>query len=241
VHVNDLHTSRHLRLVIADDSYLVREALTRILAEVSGLEVVRSCGDRDSLLAAVRKDKPDVILTDIRMPPTGTDEGIQVARELRHSDPQLGVVVLSQFSEPGYVLELLESGSAGRAYLLKHRVSEPGQLVAAIEAVAAGESLIDPAVVDTLVQARTRAARSPVSQLTAREQDVLSEIAQGKSNAAIARSLFLTKHAVEKHVNAIFMKLDLGSPEDVSRRVMAALMFLADAQPSTDGAPLGHR
>jgi DNA-binding NarL/FixJ family response regulator len=227
-HTGDPPARRRHRVVIADDDYLVREALRRILAEISSIEVVRGCEDRDSLLEAIRDEQPDAVLTDIRMPPTSTDEGIQVARELRTTAPQIGVVVLSQFADPSYVLELLEGGSARRAYLLKQRISDAGQLVAAIEAVIDGESLIDPVVVDSLVRARTHTSHSALAQLTARERDVLAEIAQGKSNGAIAKSLFLTKHAVEKHVNAIFTKLDLGSPEDVSRRVMAALMFLAD-------------
>jgi DNA-binding NarL/FixJ family response regulator len=230
----DPSPSRPLRLVIADDDYLVREALTRILTDVTSMEVVRSCQDRDSLLEAVRDQRPDAILTEIRMPPTRTDEGIQVARALRRTDPDVGVVVLSHFADPSYVLELLESGSAGRAYLLKQRVSDPRQLVAAVEAVVAGESLIDAVVVDALVRSRTHGARSQLSQLTAREHDVLAEIAQGKSNGAIARSLVLTKRAVEKHVNAIFMKLDLRTSEDVSRRVMATLIFLADGRPSAE-------
>jgi DNA-binding NarL/FixJ family response regulator len=224
---SEVQANQPIRVVVAEDAYLVREALVQILARADGIEVVRTCQDRDSLLGAVREAQPDVVLTDIRMPPTGTDEGIQVARSLRETDPDVGVVVLSQFADSSYVLSLLESGSAGRAYLLKERVRNPGQLVAAITSVVAGESVIDPAVVDVLVQARAQASRSPLSQLTAREHDVLAEIAQGKSNAAIARSLFLTKRAVEKHVNAIFMKLELGSPEDVSRRVKAALMYLA--------------
>jgi DNA-binding NarL/FixJ family response regulator len=224
---SELQSDQRIRVVIAEDAYLVREALLQILARVEGIEVVRTCQDRDSLLTAISEERPDAVLTDIRMPPTGTDEGIQVARTLRQTDPEIGVVVLSQFADPSYVLSLLESGSAGRAYLLKERVRNPVQLVSAITSVAAGESVIDPAVVEVLVQARAQASRSPLAQLTAREHDVLAEIAQGKSNAAIAASLYLTKRAVEKHVNAIFMKLELGSPEDVSRRVKAALIFLA--------------
>lgn len=217
-----------VRLVIGEDAYLVREALTEILDRVESIDVVRSCEDRDSLVAAIGEEHPDAVLTDIRMPPTGTDEGIQVARLLRETDPQIGVVVLSQFADPRYVLELLETGSAGRAYLLKDRVSDTTQLVSAIEAVAAGGSVIDPTVVELLVRARSRTESSPLATLTPRENDVLSQLAQGESNAAIAASLYLTKRAVEKHVNAIFMKLELGSPDDVSRRVKAALLFLAD-------------
>jgi DNA-binding NarL/FixJ family response regulator len=217
-----------VRLVIGEDAYLVREALTEILDKVDGIDVVRSCEDRDALVTAISEEHPDAVLTDIRMPPTGTDEGIQVARLLRETNPQIGVVVLSQFADPRYVLELLEAGSAGRAYLLKDRVSDTTQLVNAIEAVAAGGSVIDPTVVELLVRARSRTEASPLATLTPREHDVLSELAQGKSNSAIAGSLYLTKRAVEKHVNSIFMKLELGSPDDVSRRVKAALLFLAD-------------
>jgi DNA-binding NarL/FixJ family response regulator len=208
--------------VIADDEYLIREALKRILDQIGTVELVASCEDRDSLLDAVQELRPDAVITDIRMPPERTDEGIQVARLLRQTAPEVGVVVLSQFADPSYALELLESGSAGRAYLLKERVSEPAHLIEAM-------------VVDALIQARRQAVRSQLSQLTARELDVLAEIAQGKSNAAIAGSLVLTKRAVEKHVNAIFMKLDLGNPDDVSRRVMATLMFLADGRRSPPG------
>jgi len=164
------------------------------------------------------------------MPPTHTDEGIRAAAELRESHPDVGVVVLSQHDDPAYVLALLESGSAGRAYLLKERIHDRLQLTAAVEAVAAGGSVIDPKVVEVLVTARTRAERSPLAELTERETEVLAEIAQGRSNAAIADSLVLTKRAVEKHIHSIFMKLNLAYEEDVSKRVKAALLFLADRQ-----------
>jgi DNA-binding NarL/FixJ family response regulator len=218
-----------IRVVIADDTYLIRQALERILASVDGIEVVRSAADRDSLMAAIEEEWPDAVLTDIRMPPTGTDEGIQVARELRATHPEIGVVVLSQFADPDYALALLEEGSHGRAYLLKERISNPAELASAIRTAVAGEAVIDPKVVDALVKARGMGANSPLSELTPRERDVLAELAQGKSNAAIAQSLVLTKSAIEKHINAIFMKLDLGSPDDVSRRVKAALLYLASA------------
>ena len=216
--------------MIAEDEFLMREALEHVMARAEGIEVVRYVGDRDALLAAVEEEHPDAVLTDIRMPPTRTDEGIQAAQALRRSDPSIGVVVLSQFADPTYALELLEAGSAGRAYLLKERVSEPAELISAIHAVVRGESVIDPRVVDSLVRARSVNARSPLAELTPRERDVLSELAQGKSNAAIARSLVLTKRAVEKHINAIFTKLELPSPDDVSRRVTAALLFLASGE-----------
>jgi DNA-binding NarL/FixJ family response regulator len=216
--------------VIADDSYLMREALEQILDGVDGIERVGSAADQGSLIAAIERTRPDAVVTDIRMPPTGTDEGIQVARELRLTHPEIGVVVLSHYADPDYALALLEDGSKGRAYLLKERVRDPAQLVAAIRAVAAAEAVIDPEVVEVLVRARGMAANSPLSELTPRERDVLRELAEGKSNAAIARSLVLTKRAVEKHINSIFMKLELGNPGDVSRRVKAALVYLADAE-----------
>jgi DNA-binding NarL/FixJ family response regulator len=227
-----------IRVVIAEDAYLVREALGQILARTDRVEVVGTCGDRDALMKAIGELNPDVVLTDIRMPPAGTDEGIQVAHALREEHPDIGVVVLSQFAEPAYVLGLLDAGSARRAYLLKERIHDPVQLVSAIEAVAAGGSVIDPKVVEVLVQARAHTAGSPLSVLTPREREVLAELAQGKSNAAIADSLVLTKRAVEKHINAIFMKLDLGNADEVSRRVKAALLFLAGESTSTpSGTP----
>jgi DNA-binding NarL/FixJ family response regulator len=221
--------------VIGEDTFLMREALERIVSGFEYIDAVAVCEDRDSLTAAIERERPDAVLTDIRMPPTFTDEGIQIARALRMSDPDIGVVVLSQFADPSYVLAFLESGSARRAYLLKERVGDPHQLVSAIEAVVAGGSVIDPKVVEVLVRARSVGAKSPLSSLTRREHDVLAELAQGKSNAAIADSLVLTKRAVEKHINAIFTKLELDSPDDVSRRVKAALLFLASANSEASG------
>jgi DNA-binding NarL/FixJ family response regulator len=223
-------SSERIRLVVGDDEYLIREALQKILANVSNVDVVRFCTDADSLLAAVQEEEPDAVLTDIRMPPTHTDEGIRVAQTLRASHPSIGVVVLSQFADSDYALALLDAGSAGRAYLLKERVSEPAELIAAIKAVVEGGSVIDPKVVEVLVRARSFGAQSPLASLTPREREVLAELAQGKSNAAIASSLVLTKRAVEKHINSIFLKLELPSPDDVSRRVKAALLFLASGE-----------
>jgi DNA-binding NarL/FixJ family response regulator len=220
-----------LRLVLAEDNLLVREGLQQLLSEAEGLEVVAVCADLDSLLEAIDEQRPDVVVTDIRMPPTRTNEGIRVAASLRESDPGIGVVVLSQYSEPAYVLQLLEEGSDGRGYLLKERVHDRGQLSTAIRTVAAGGSVIDPKLVEVLVGARAAAERSPLQELTAREREVLSEIAEGKSNAAIAESLVLTKRAVEKHINSIFMKLNLADAEDVSKRVTATLVFLSDTSP----------
>lgn len=228
-------SNRAIRVVIGEDEYLMRTALEDVLARDDRVSVVGSCSDRDSVLAAVEETDPDVVLTDIRMPPSRTDEGIQVAQALRASHPRVGVVVLSQFGDPGYAVDLLESGSAGRAYLLKEQVSDPDQLISAIELVAAGGSVIDARVVEELVRARSVSARSPLADLTRRERDVLAELAEGKSNAAIAESLVLTKRAVEKHINAIFTKLNLDSPEDVSRRVKAALLFLASGDSTLSG------
>jgi DNA-binding NarL/FixJ family response regulator len=175
----------------------------------------------------VDKEVPDVVVTDIRMPPTGTDEGIRAANELRGRYPDMGVVVLSQYSEPAYALQFLESGSKGRAYLLKERISDIGQLASAIREVARGGSVIDPEVVDKLVTARAKGSHSPLRALTPREVEVLGEMAQGKNNAAVAASLVLSERAVEKHINSIFFKLGLTEEPDVHRRVKAVLLFLA--------------
>jgi DNA-binding NarL/FixJ family response regulator len=221
-----------IRVILAEDSYLAREGIQQVLETAPGLDVVATCEDLDSLIAAVESDRPDVVVTDIRMPPTNTDEGIRAAAQLRQSHPEIGVVVLSQHDDPAYALALLESGSEGRAYLLKERIHERAQLVTAVEEVAGGGSVIDSKVVDSLVGARSRLDHSPLAELTTREREVLAEIAKGKSNSAIAESLFLTKRAVEKHINAIFMKLGLAQADDVSKRVKAALMFLSDTEPA---------
>jgi DNA-binding NarL/FixJ family response regulator len=219
-----------ITVALGEDSLIVREGIQQLLATEADIEVVASCGDLDSLLKAVDEVGPDVVVTDIRMPPTGTDEGIRVATILRESHPDTGVLVLSQYAEPRYALALLDSGSDGRAYLLKQRVHDRAELVAAIRSVAAGGSVIDPKIVEALVTTKARSERSALSTLTPREHDVLAEIARGKSNAAIAESLVLTKRAVEKHINSIFLKLNLSDAEDVSKRVKATLLFLAEAQ-----------
>jgi DNA-binding NarL/FixJ family response regulator len=221
-----------IRVILGEDSYLVREGLRQVLAGASQLVLEAECGDADALLREIEERRPDVVLTDIRMPPTNTNEGIRLAAQLRREHPDIGVVVLSQYADPGYVLQLLESGSEGRAYLLKERVHERHQLVAAIEAVANGESVIDSKIVEVLVAARARGERSPLAELTPRELEVLAAIAEGKSNSAISETLVLTKRAVEKHINAIFLKLNLShseSAEDLNPRVKAALVFLAQS------------
>jgi DNA-binding NarL/FixJ family response regulator len=222
-----------LRVVLAEDNYLVREGIARLLATQDDIEVAASCEDFDGLLAMVDKLAPDVVLTDIRMPPTETDEGVRAANELRTRAPGVGVVVLSQYVEPGYALALLEHGSEGRAYLLKERVSDVAQLRRAIEEVARGGSVIDPKVVEALVEARTRAHDSPLRFLTPREQEVLAEMAQGRNNAGIAAALGLSERAVEKHINSVFAKLALSEKPDSHRRVKAVLLYLSEARERT--------
>jgi DNA-binding NarL/FixJ family response regulator len=224
-----------IRVVVAEDNLLVRQGICDVLAHEPGVDVIAAVADLPALERAVDEHRPDVVLTDIRMPPESSDEGIRLAEQLRDSSPETGVVVLSQYRDPAYALALLERGSDRRAYLLKDRVSNRAELLAAIRAVAAGSSMIDPKIVEGLVAARTRAERSPLNELTPREHEVLSEIAQGKSNAAIGDALFLTKRAVEKHINSIFMKLGLADSEDVSKRVKATLLLLAEE--SGPGSP----
>ena len=207
---------------------LVREGIRLVIERNDDLTVAAVCDDLPQLLAIVDDEPPEVVVTDVRMPPTSSDEGIQAAGRLRETHPEIGVVVLSQYAEPAYANALLDGGSAGRAYLLKDRVSEPNQLAEAIRAVARGGSVIDPTVVDLLVSASSRAKASPLASLTKRELEVLDQVAQGKSNAAVGQALFLTERAVEKHINALFAKLGLGSTPDINRRVKAVLMHLSE-------------
>jgi DNA-binding NarL/FixJ family response regulator len=217
-----------IRVVVADDSYVIREGLAATLADEHGIELVGVCSDGNELVATIAAERPAVAVADIRMPPSGDGEGIRIAVRLRETHPDLGVVMLSQYVEPAYAISLMGSGTSRRAYLLKDRLRDKAELLRAIRSVAAGGSVVDPAVVDALIRARTREEPSPLAQLTTRESEILAGIAEGKSNAAIADSLVLTKRAVEKHVNSIFAKLDLPGPQDVSRRVAAALLFLAE-------------
>lgn len=219
-----------IRIVVAEDSFLVREGICQMLDRQDDLEVVAACADLPQLFAAVDEHDPDVVVTDIRMPPGSSDEGIQAAVQLQRTRPRIGVLVLSQYAEPAYATPLLAGGSTGRGYLLKERVSDSDQLVDAVRTVAAGGSVIDPMVVETLVADSIRKRSSPLAVLTPRERDVLGHIAQGKSNAAVGRSLFLSERAVEKHINVIFTKLGLGIQPDVNRRVKAVLLYLADGR-----------
>ncbi|HUS42584.1 MAG TPA: response regulator transcription factor [Ilumatobacteraceae bacterium] len=216
------------RIVVAEDSLLVREGIEKLLGRQSGIEIVALCVDLPELLAAVETHRPDAVLTDIRMPPNNSDEGIVAATALRELHPEIGVVVLSQYVEPSYALQLFDGGSQGRAYLLKERLSDVDQLIQALDEVTTGGSVIDPKVVESLVNARGRGKHSPLEHLTPRELEVLSEIAQGKNNAAVASSLVLSERAVEKHINSLFSKLGLGEEPDVHRRVKAVLLYLAD-------------
>jgi DNA-binding NarL/FixJ family response regulator len=222
-----------IRVILAEDTYIVREGLRQVLEAAPDIEVAAECADLDSLLSEIEARDPDVVLTDIRMPPSQTDEGIQIATRLRLEHPRIGVVVLSQYTDPMYVRALLEDGSDRRAYLLKERIHDRRQLVAAIEAVADGGSVVDPKIVEVLLAARARDTASPLAELTPREMEVLAAIAEGKSNTAISDALVLTKRAVEKHINAIFLKLNLSHSQEaseISPRVKAALMFLSETE-----------
>jgi DNA-binding NarL/FixJ family response regulator len=215
-------------LILAEDSFIVREGVKLLLEQVEDFELVALCEDFDGLLAAAEAHRPDVVITDIRMPPTRTDEGIRAALAIRHQYPETGVVVLSQYVEADYALRLFGEGSAGLAYLLKERVGDLEQLTSAIETVKAGRSVIDPRVVDVLVEARTTRRDQKLQRLTEREHEVLGALAQGFSNAGIAEKLYVSERAVEKHINSIFTKLDLVHETETNRRVRAVLVYLAE-------------
>jgi DNA-binding NarL/FixJ family response regulator len=219
-----------IRVVFAEDNYLVREGTAALLATAEEVDLVGTATTRDELLTAVEQHLPDAVLTDIRMPPTGTNEGIEAAKEIRFRHPDIGVVVLSQFAEEEYAYDLLKDGAGGLGYLLKERVADVTELVRALGEVARGGSVLDPKVVEALVSAKERMVHSPLRQLTEREREVLAHMAQGMNNAAIAKSLFLTERAVEKHINSLFHKLGLSEEPDVHRRVMAVLAFLREAE-----------
>jgi DNA-binding NarL/FixJ family response regulator len=214
-------------VVLGEDSFLAREAVGRVLEAAEGVELVASADDLETLRAVIEREQPDIVVTDIRMPPDNTDEGIRLAAEMRATHPEIGVVVLSQHAEPAYAALLFDEGSERRAYLLKESVKNQGEVTRALATVAAGGSVVDPIVVEQLVEARRQREDSRLESLTPRELEILGLIAQGYSNAAIAETLVVTKRAVERHINAIFMKLDLRDAEDVSRRVKAALLYLS--------------
>src|SRR3954454_18579398 len=230
-----------VRTALAEDDFLVREALIQLLEEADEVDLVAACVDGDELRAAIAANRLDVVVTDIRMPPSGGDEGIRLAAELRHTPPRLGVIVLSAYREAAYALALLEGGSDRRAYLLKERVHTGRQLIGTIEAVGRGGSVIDAKIVETLAESRAAGRRSALPSLSPREREILVEMARGGSNAAIGEALGMTKRAVEKHINSIFAKLDMPPTADVSRRVQAVLIYLseADSIPAPDRPPLG--
>ncbi len=215
-----------VRLVLAEDSYLMREGISSLLALDDEIELVAVCESYDQLLGAVAEHEPDVVLTDIRMPPTQTDEGIRAAGEIRATHPGIGVVVLSQYAEPEYAVRLFESGSDGLAYLLKERVADLDELAAAIRRVADGGSVIDPKVVDALIAGTSANKPSTLDRLSGRETEVLAEMAAGGSNASIGEALYISPRSVEKHINSIFTKLDLPPAGDSHRRVRAVLLYL---------------
>lgn len=214
-------------VVVGDDSLLFREGVAALLATHDDIEVVALCDDLPTIDAAVERHRPDVVVTDIRMPPTGGDEGIQLADRLRQQGSEVGVVVLSQYAEPAYALDLFRAGSEGRAYLLKERLSDPDQLARAIREVAAGGSVVDPRIVETLVRGSAGRDDGPIGRLSPREREVLEQIAEGKNNAAVAESLVLSERAVEKHIGSLFAKLGLAEDATTHRRVKAVLMYLA--------------
>ncbi|MEV6393663.1 response regulator transcription factor [Streptomyces sp. NPDC051907] len=212
-----------MRVILAEDSTLLREGLLRLLAE-EGHEVLAAVGDGEQLVAAVAAEQPDVVVADVRMPPTHTDEGLRAALEIHRRWPRVGVLVLSQYVEKRYATELLTSDSEGVGYLLKDRVVQVDEFLDALERVGQGRAAFDPDVVRQLLARSTRA--DPLSRLTARERDVLGEMAQGHTNAAIAARLHVSQSAVEKHINAIFEKLELTGTTGYSRRVLAVLRYL---------------
>jgi DNA-binding NarL/FixJ family response regulator len=216
-----------IRVVFGEDSYLAREAILRVLEEEQDIEVVATCSDYDSLRLTVGDLHPDVVLADISMPPTHSDEGIRLAAELRRTQPEVGVVILSQYAEPTYATKLLEESSDRRAYLLKERVHGRGDVTRALREVAAGRSVVDGRIVELLLTAQRRRDGSGFDTLTPREQQILALVAEGLSNGAIAERVVITKRAVERHINSIFAKLGLADAEHYSRRVKAALLYLA--------------
>jgi DNA-binding NarL/FixJ family response regulator len=217
-------------IVLAEDSFLVREGVTRMIGATPDIQVLAACADLDCALATIDELIPDVVLTDIRMPPSHSDEGLRIAQHCRTAHPAMGVLLLSQYTEPGYVKQLLTQGTQGRGYLLKERVGNLGDLTAAIHAVATGGSAIDPKVIESLVRGKTRAGDDTIARLSPREREVLGEIAQGRTNAAISARLVISQHAVENHINSIFTKLGLTGDQRSHPRVRAALMYLAEGR-----------
>jgi DNA-binding NarL/FixJ family response regulator len=224
-----------VRVVIADDELLIREGIQRVLERASGVAVVGTVSDLPTLRAAVDELRPDVVITDIRLPPTFADEGVRFAAELRLNNPEIGVIVLSQHADPGYATLLFEHGATRRAYMLKQRIADRAKLADAVQTVARGGSHVDVQVVERLLAAAEKRRNPDLNFLTPRERQILTLMAEGKSNSAIARELVVTRRAIERHINSIFTKMHLGDSPDFSRRVMAVLSYLADVH----GADVG--
>jgi DNA-binding NarL/FixJ family response regulator len=220
-----------LRVVFADDNYLVRAGVSALLSEADEIELIAVVSDADALLRVVAEHRPDAVLTDIRMPPTHTSEGIDVAKRIRADYPDVGVVVLSQFADDDYAFELLENGVGGLGYLLKERVAEKDELVRALQEVARGGSALDPKVIEALLARKAQEEPSALLGLSDRERDVLGQMATGRNNHTIARTLYMSDRAVEKHIGSIFQKLGLIEEQEVNRRIMAVLAFLEATGP----------
>jgi DNA-binding NarL/FixJ family response regulator len=215
-----------IRVVLAEDNYLLRAGTAALLRALDDVELLADVADRDGLLAAVDEHRPDVVITDIRMPPGHSTEGLSAAAEIRRRYPGTGVILLTQFADPQYAHEFLRGGAAGAGYLLKERIGDISELERSLQQVAAGGSALDPLLVEALVTRTERADGSPLGALTRREREVLEQMAQGKNNASIAKALYLTERAVQKHINSLFAKLGLGDSADVDRRVAAVLTLL---------------
>jgi DNA-binding NarL/FixJ family response regulator len=228
----DEEAATSIRVVLGEDNYLALEGISRVLERAGDIELVGTAGDLGALRSMIDWARPDVVLTDIRMPPTNTDEGIRIASELRSSHPEVGVVVLSQHADASYAAVLFEQGAGRRGYLLKERVKDFDELILALRTVADGGSVVDPRIVEELVSVRREREESRLDTLTPRELEILGMIAEGRSNASIADALVVTKRAVERHISGIFAKLDLGEDDDVSRRVKAAVLYLSDTSAS---------
>lgn len=229
-----------LRVALAEDHYLVREGTRRALDQADGIEVIAAVGTAVELELVVEREVPDVVVTDIRMPPGHQTEGIDAAHRIRAAHPDIGVVVLSQYAEGEYAIDFLREGTAGRAYLLKEQIGDPGQLAAAVRTVARGGSWIDPQVVAALVAQTTRRRSSPLRRLTDRELQVLEQMAQGRTNTSIAATMNLSRSSIEKYSTTLFQKLGLGDEPQVHRRVTAVLTFLHEqgrARPLSRGDP----
>jgi DNA-binding NarL/FixJ family response regulator len=215
-----------IRVVLAEDNYLLRAGTSALLEALEDVDLVAAVADADELLVAVEDHRPDVVITDIRMPPGFSTEGLTAAAEIRRRFPGTGVILLTQFSDPQYAYEFLRGGASGAGYLLKERIGDIGELARSLHQVASGGSALDPQLVEALVARNERGADSPLAALTPRERQVLEQMAQGKNNAAIAKALVLTERAVQKHINSLFAKLGLGDSADVDRRVVAVLTLL---------------